>query len=273
MESCAEMSDKFNLVEGQSDFWWADFFANPDADEIIAENAEFNKGTMVWQVVTMKFNWETGYYFDAGKRFGNFWKVLLGEPEWTVEAYADWEDDEDYEISDEQVAKKKHNAGDALVDFEAAALATLQGKEIWDDIQGCVIRDELAFWTYDTLMKQFYPEYNEFGFKKYFDAVQVYDRYNWAKCGGVSDDLDSAMGNNGKWWIEFWTQEGAEDLSKANAAANEKEIAETVGAMLKAWYGKDYAIAGAKWAHFWTLIIGAPEGYGKKPTEDDLFDF
>lgn len=32
--------------------------------------------------------------------------------------------------------------------------------------------------------------------------------------------------------------------------------------MLKAWWSKDYKVAGAKWAHFWTLIIGAPEGYG-----------
>ena len=31
----------------------------------------------------MRFNWETGYSFDAGKRLGTFWKILIGEPSWT----------------------------------------------------------------------------------------------------------------------------------------------------------------------------------------------
>lgn len=155
----------------------------------------------------MKFNWETGYYWDAGKRFGEFWKILMGEPEWTVEAYADWEEDEEYEMDEKDFDKKKFTAGDALVEFEAAALMTLQASKqghLWEDISGCVQRDELAFWTQDAIMKSLYP-YDEMSFKKYFDAIQVYDRYNWAKCGGVSDDLDTAMGNNAKWWIAFWT--------------------------------------------------------------------
>ena len=31
----------------------------------------------------MRFNWQTGYSFDAGKRLGNYWKILIGEPSWT----------------------------------------------------------------------------------------------------------------------------------------------------------------------------------------------
>ena len=39
--------------------------------------------------LTMRLNWETGYYYDAGRRFGNLWKILIGEPQWVdeLEAY------------------------------------------------------------------------------------------------------------------------------------------------------------------------------------------
>ena len=40
----------------------------------------------------MRFNWETGYSFDAGKRLGNFWKILIGEPSWADHRYQ-FEDD------------------------------------------------------------------------------------------------------------------------------------------------------------------------------------
>ena len=35
------------------------------------------------EVVAMRLNWETGYFYDAGRRFGNIWSILIGVPEWT----------------------------------------------------------------------------------------------------------------------------------------------------------------------------------------------
>ena len=42
--------------------------------------------------MAMRLNWETGYYFDAGKRFANMWKLMIGEPEWVdqVDSYDDY---------------------------------------------------------------------------------------------------------------------------------------------------------------------------------------
>ena len=67
----------------------------------------------------MRLNWETGYYFDAGKRFGNLWKSLIGEPQWI--------DDFELNYGDESV-NQEQNSGERypLADFYAAQIY-----EIW----------------------------------------------------------------------------------------------------------------------------------------------
>ena len=77
------------MLGHQLDNWWETFWGQGDevAFGIYDQNRTANKGNLLKQVFTMRFNWETGYSFDAGKRLGNFWKILIGEPVWTDAGY------------------------------------------------------------------------------------------------------------------------------------------------------------------------------------------
>ena len=76
---------KLRLVGRQLDNWWETFWAQGDDASLatIELNRAANKANLLKQVFALRFNWETGYSFDAGKRLGNFWKILIGEPSWT----------------------------------------------------------------------------------------------------------------------------------------------------------------------------------------------
>lgn len=53
------------------------------AEATFEKNRAANKGALLKEGVSMRLNWETGFSFDAGKRLGNLWKILIGEPVWT----------------------------------------------------------------------------------------------------------------------------------------------------------------------------------------------
>ena len=73
----------------------------------------------------MRFNWETGYAFDAGKRLGNFWKILIGEPVWSNVGYREQhqhkqpeQEEEEYDLFEGRYP---------LADFYAAMF-----ERVWD---------------------------------------------------------------------------------------------------------------------------------------------
>lgn len=79
---CAE-NGKLRNVSRQMNEWWGSFWDQGEiADTILAERKEQHKFDIMKQVMTMRFDWEVGYYYDAGKRFANIWMTLIGEPMW-----------------------------------------------------------------------------------------------------------------------------------------------------------------------------------------------
>ena len=89
LAECGKYSDDLHMLGYQLVNWWETFWGQGEevALDIIQKNRATNKGALFKQVVSMRFNWETGYAFDAGKRLGNFWKILIGEPVWSNAGY------------------------------------------------------------------------------------------------------------------------------------------------------------------------------------------
>lgn len=101
-------------------------------------------------------------------------------------------------------------------------------------------------------------------FDKYFAAVQVLDKFNWAPC--MQDKAVAALvEKDGKWWNDFWTQKDPMDQMAANIKKNEKELRETVSQLQKNWHSNDYASAGKKYGQMWALLMG-----GKPAKNDDV---
>ena len=91
LEPCIDNA-KLNIVTRQFAMWWDSFWGEHDTDlgnDIIAKHKSENKLKVMESKLAMRLNWETGYYYDAGKRFGNLWKIMIGAPEWIdeLEAY------------------------------------------------------------------------------------------------------------------------------------------------------------------------------------------
>ena len=82
MDPCVDNA-KLNIVTRQFGIWWETFW-NEHGDElgndIIQKHKSENKLKVMEHRLTMRMNWETGYYYDAGRRFGNLWKLMIGEP-------------------------------------------------------------------------------------------------------------------------------------------------------------------------------------------------
>ena len=74
------------------DNWWRVYWRQEVAQDLFDQFRAENKFQIGKQVMAMRLNWETGYYFDAGKRFANMWKLMIGEPEWVdqVNSYDDY---------------------------------------------------------------------------------------------------------------------------------------------------------------------------------------
>lgn len=75
---------KLRLLGRQLGSWWESHWAQGDdaALALLESNKAANKAQLWKQVMAMRFNWETGYSFDAGRRLGNYWKLLIGETQW-----------------------------------------------------------------------------------------------------------------------------------------------------------------------------------------------
>lgn len=87
----------------------------------------------------MRFNWETGFSYDAGKRLGNFWKIMIGEPVWTD---VDYLDQQAYEQDQEELA---YDGRYPLADFYAAMFERIWNVDFYEQIQECLIPDNVHF--------------------------------------------------------------------------------------------------------------------------------
>ena len=81
MEACGKI-DKVAVAGQQLENWWSNFWDQEDADAISEANFEANEGKGIMDILKLRADWELGYYYDAGKRFGEFWNILIGKPEW-----------------------------------------------------------------------------------------------------------------------------------------------------------------------------------------------
>ena len=79
MEACGKI-DKVSVAGQQLANWWFTFWDQEDADAISEANFEANQGKGIVDILKLRADWELGYYYDAGKRFGEFWNILIGKP-------------------------------------------------------------------------------------------------------------------------------------------------------------------------------------------------
>lgn len=112
----------------------------------------------------MRFNWETGFYFDAGKRLGNFWRIVMDEPQWV-------------DIIPEPIISERY----PLADFYAAYYDELMQVQLYDEIQDCLLHDDLHMDAYTGLITALAP-YDDFLFEKNFAVIRAVEGFNWAKC-------------------------------------------------------------------------------------------
>jgi len=144
--------------------------------------------------MAMRLNWETGYYFDAGKRFANMWKLMIGEPEWT--------DEEGYGGEEERYP---------LADFYGAYFEAVQGAVFYDEIQRCLLPDELHIRAWDYAIDALSP-YDDFNWNKYFDVIKVFDQYNWGDCFEI-EGLSGVLEKDAAWYSDWYAQENADELT------------------------------------------------------------
>jgi len=84
----------------------------------------------------------------------------------------------DGELSDMRPKKmSKH----PLADFYGAGLEELWNESYTEEINQCLIFDELEIMTWDFAIKSLYP-YDEFNWNKYFHAIGILDIFNWGPC-------------------------------------------------------------------------------------------
>ena len=142
----------------------------------------------------MRINWETGYYSDAGKRFANMWKLILGEPQWI-----NHEEFLNFDIQDERYP---------LADFYAAYFEYQYKTVFYDDIQDCLIQDELHMRAYDFAIGALNP-YDEFSWQKYLQVIGKLDEFNWINCV-QNQRLNEILEKDVARYTDFFTKEDAD---------------------------------------------------------------
>ena len=123
LEACGKIP-KVAIAGKQLEAWWEDFWVQGDADDKLVCNLEDNWGKVVLQVTTTQMDWELGYYYDAGKRFGKLSNILIGKPNWQ-------------EIAAEPTTVAPN--GKALAIFDGATLAWLFDDDQTKTLESCII--------------------------------------------------------------------------------------------------------------------------------------
>ena len=119
----------------------------------------------------------------------------------------------------------------------------------------CVVPDEVSMVMFDAAIKALLP-YDEFKWNKYFEAIQILDRHNWATCM-ENDELADLIKRDVEWWLTFWAKPDAKEIIAANS--QEPELGGVIYRMQEAWDDQDYEIAGGLYGEMWGLLIGMPE--------------
>ena len=116
---------KLRAVGQQMDTWWGFFWSHGDESfALFDQNMKENKFQITKHSMAMRLNWETGYYSDAGARFANIFKILIGEAKWVD--FEDTPNQENYEnYEDERYP---------LADFYAGYFEFTHGAVFYDQI-------------------------------------------------------------------------------------------------------------------------------------------
>ena len=71
-------SGKLRAVARQVNAWWDQFWGIGDeAHDILDAKLRENRIATMKEMGALRLNWETGRYFEAGKRFTKFWTILI----------------------------------------------------------------------------------------------------------------------------------------------------------------------------------------------------
>ena len=84
LDACGKIP-KVAVAGKQLQMWWENFWMQEGADDTCTENFEKNQGKSIANIMALRADWELGYYYDAGKRFGKLWNILIGKPQWHFE--------------------------------------------------------------------------------------------------------------------------------------------------------------------------------------------
>lgn len=125
----------------------------------------------------MRFNWEIGSYYDAGMRVGNVWSIEIGQPDWV-----------DNQSHSEKLVDEKEEAY-PLADFYGAYFEELYQEKFYDEINGCLVPDELHMRAHDLFIVSLEP-YDHFAYQKYFAAMHSLSEFNFAPCSEIGGLLE-----------------------------------------------------------------------------------
>jgi len=121
--------------------------------------------------VTMRFNWETGYSFDAGKRLGNFWKILIGEPEW-IDHESYFYQEQEQEVEPDAFNTAGYDERYPLAVFYAAFFEEIWHESYYDQIEECLIPDDLHMDAMGMALHSLDP-FDQPAWEKYFGVVEL----------------------------------------------------------------------------------------------------
>lgn len=208
-------------------------------------------------IMKLRVDWELGYYYDAGKRFGEFWNILIGKPQWKL----DLSDDDVPEVAPIRSAYFKSNT---LATFYGNVFGEWFNADQTKALEACLVNDPVEIEMLAAMigvMDQYHEdETAKFTFDKYFEAIQALDKFNWAPCG-EDKDLMEFVNKDVKWWITFWTQPDAGKKVEENTRKHGKEIGEAVSMTQKSWADEDFATAGRNYGKMWSLLMGGGPMY------------
>ena len=252
MTACAKLP-KVAIAGKQLQMWWETFWAQEDADNICDSNYSKNYNKSNANIVAVRFDWELGYYYDAGKRFGKFWNVLMGKPQW------EFDDQLEQVAFDAVPADTSYFNGNTMAIFQGKALAYLFNEDLTEQLETCLVYDPIevemtgtmigALDSYDT------DESAKFTFDKYLMAIETLDKFNWYPCM-ANDAIKTLAEKDGKWSMDFWSQKDAEQQFEANYIENMDAVDQAALAVQTNWASEDFATAGENWGKMWALLMG-----------------
>ena len=144
-----------------------------------------------------------------------------------------------------------------LADFYAAFFEELHEQKFYDEIQECLIPDELHMRAHDLAFNAMLP-LDQFNYDKYFAVIQTLGEYNWTKCH-ENQELSAMLKKDADEWNGFWDQEDADEISDKNLEKNENEINEAIENLQQGWHFADPYHAGISYAKFRKLLTAPKE--------------